>query len=48
MDDVLDAIRGDLLNPKTLIEAAVWAFVFIGLAVPAAVIRKFARRVESG
>ena len=48
MDYLLNAIRIDLLNPRTLIGASVWGVVFIGVAAVLAVgIRRFARRVES-
>jgi small-conductance mechanosensitive channel len=48
MDYLLGAIHKYLLNPHTLIGTAVWGVVFIGFATMlAAVIRRFARRVES-
>jgi predicted membrane channel-forming protein YqfA (hemolysin III family) len=47
MDYLLDAIRKDLLDPKSLIGALFYGVVFIGLAtVLAVVIRRSARRVE--
>lgn len=48
MDHLLAAIQRDLLNPKTLTGGLVWGIVFIGVGtVLAAVIRRFARRIES-
>ena len=48
MDYLLDAIRKDLLDPKTLVGALFYGVAFIGLATVLAVtIRKTARRVES-
>ena len=47
MNYLLDAIRMDLLDPKSLIGAVFYGFVFVGLAtVLAVVIRRTARRVE--
>jgi len=48
MDSLLHAARSDLLNPKTPIGAGVWSVVFLcATTVMAAVIRRFARRIES-
>jgi moderate conductance mechanosensitive channel len=48
VEHVIDAVQRDLLDPKTLIGALVWGVVFIGIAaILAAVVRKFAQRVES-
>jgi small-conductance mechanosensitive channel len=47
MEHLLDAIRLDLLNPKSLVGALFYGAIFIALAaVVAAVIRRTARRVE--
>jgi len=42
-----DAIRRSLLDPNTLLGAALWGIAFVGLAMAlAALIRRFSRRVE--
>ena len=48
MDSLFDAIRKDLLDPKSLIGALFHGVVFFGLpTVLAALIRRTARRVEA-
>ena len=47
MQQLLDAIQSDLLNPKTMMGALTWGVVFMGIATGLAIlIRRTAKRVE--
>jgi len=47
MHAMLDAVRRNLLDPSTLLGAALWGVAFVGLAMAlAALVRRSARRVE--
>lgn len=49
MDDLLDAIRTSLFDPKHLIGALVWGVVFFGFSMMlAAAVRRLERRMELG
>lgn len=48
MDHLLNAVQGDLLDPRTLTGALVWAIVFLVIAaVAAASVRRLTRRMEA-